>query len=155
MEKETPDSGLIEELNQLRARVAELEFSKDINNAESGQLNASEERFRLLVDSVKDYAIFMLDPNGKVASWNAGAQAIKGYQAKEIIGLHFSKFYPPEDLAWNKPDWELEEAILAGRFEDEGWRLRKDGTRFWANVTITALRDQQGILRGFAKVTMI
>ena len=153
MEKETPDSGLLEELRQLKARIAELEYTKDVNSGESAQLNASEERFRLLVESVKDYAIFMLDPSGKVASWNAGAQNIKGYQAREIIGQHFSKFYMPEDLAWNKPAWELEQAILAGRFEDEGWRLRKDGTRFWANVTITALRDEKGILRGFAKVT--
>jgi PAS domain S-box-containing protein len=153
LEKETPDSGLLEELKQLRAKLAELEYTKANDNTGVEQLGASEERFRLLVESVKDYAIFMLDPKGKIASWNAGAQKIKGYEAKEIIGQHFSKFYPPEDLAWNKPAWELEQAILAGRFEDEGWRLRKDGTRFWANVTITALWDEQGILRGFAKVT--
>ena len=153
MEKENPDRELLEEIKQLKARIAELETSKLSTRNDTDKLNASEERFRLLVESVKDYAIFMLDPNGKVASWNKGAQSIKGYQANEIIGQHFSKFYPPEDLAWDKPGWELEQTILAGRFEDEGWRLRKDGTRVWANVTITALRDERGILRGFAKVT--
>jgi PAS domain S-box-containing protein len=116
-------------------------------------LRASEERFRLLVQSVKDYGIFMLDAEGNVASWNDGAEQIKGYTAQEIIGRHFSTFYPPEDLAWNKPAWELEVATAEGRFEDEGWRLRKDGTRFWANVVITALRDEAGTLLGFTKVT--
>lgn len=153
MDKESPDRGLLDEIKQLKLRIAELESSSKTTKNDSEKLNASEERFRLLVESVKDYAIFMLDPTGRVASWNQGAQNIKGYMAKEIIGQHFSKFYPPEDLAWDKPAWELEQAILAGRFEDEGWRLRKDGTRFWANVTITALRDERGILRGFAKVT--
>ncbi len=153
MEKEIPDSKLLEELKQLKARVAELEFTRSTHKTPTGTLDTSEKRFQLLVESVKDYAIFMLDTTGKVASWNAGAGKIKGYQAKEIIGKHFSKFYPPEDLAWDKPAWDLKQAIVAGRFEDEGWRLRKDGTRFWANVTITALRDERGVLRGFAKVT--
>lgn len=153
MENETPSDELLEELRQLRARLAELELSKNQSRSEGDNLNSSEERFRLLVESVKDYAIFMLDPTGKVESWNAGAQNIKGYQAKEIIGQHFSRFYPQEDIAWDKPKWELEQAVLAGRFEDEGWRIRKDGTRFWANVILTALRDERGALRGFAKVT--
>ena len=114
---------------------------------------ASEERFRLLVESVRDYAIFMLDPAGFVASWNAGAERIKGYAAHEIIGQHFSRFYPREalDRAW--PQHELAVARKEGRFEDEGWRVRKDGTQFWANVVITALHDRAGVLRGFAKVT--
>jgi PAS domain S-box-containing protein len=116
-------------------------------------LRQSEERFRLIVQTVRDYAIFMLDPTGRIATWNAGAERIKGYHADEIIGKHFSIFYPPEDREWDKPSWELREATRDGRFEDEGWRLRKDGTRFWANVVITALHDTEGTLIGFAKVT--
>ncbi|HEY2511920.1 MAG TPA: PAS domain S-box protein [Polyangiaceae bacterium] len=114
---------------------------------------SGEERFRLLVESVRDYAIFMLDTDGRVATWNVGAERIKGYAAHEIIGQHFSKFYPAEDIRDGKPPRELEGAARDGRFEDEGWRLRKDGTRFWANVVITALRDENGRLVGFAKVT--
>jgi PAS domain S-box-containing protein len=117
------------------------------------QLQESEERFRLIVESVIDYAIFMLDPRGHVVSWNAGAQRIKGYAADEIIGRHFSQFYPAEAVARGWPAYELQEAERVGRFEDEGWRVRKDGTMFWANVTITALRGPDGGLRGFAKVT--
>jgi PAS domain S-box-containing protein len=117
------------------------------------ELQASEERFRLLVDSVRDYAIFMLDPRGYVSSWNRGAQRIKGYTADEIVGRHFSVFYPPEDIVAGKTKMELEVAASEGRFEDEGWRIRKDGSRFWATVVITALRDEDGTLVGFGKVT--
>jgi PAS domain S-box-containing protein len=113
----------------------------------------ADERFRLLVESVRDYAIFLLDPTGHVRSWNAGAERIKGYSAQQIIGKHFSVFYPPDVAATGKCDFELEVATREGRFEEEGWRLRRDGSRFWANVVITALRDPQGILVGFAKVT--
>ena len=109
--------------------------------------------YRLLVESVRDYAIFALDSTGHVISWNIGAERIKGYQAHEIIGRHFSTFYPAEDLARGKPDWELTVAADVGRFEDEGWRVRKDGSMFWANVVITALHDERGDLVGFAKVT--
>ena len=116
-------------------------------------LRNSEQRFRLLVQNVKDYAIFMLDPHGIVASWNEGAKAIKGYEDSEIIGRHFSAFYPAEDIANGKPAWELREASANGSVQDEGWRLRKDGSRFWANVLITAIRDPAGELIGFAKVT--
>lgn len=112
-----------------------------------------QEVFRMLVDSVRDYAIFMLTPDGRVATWNAGAQAIKGYSAAEIIGQHFTRFYEPEAIARGWPDHELKLAALQGRFEDEGWRLRRDGSRFWASVVITALHDPSGELRGFAKVT--
>jgi PAS domain S-box-containing protein len=112
-----------------------------------------EERYRLLVQSVQDYAIFMLDPAGRISSWNAGAERIKGWSAAEIIGQHFSVFYPPEDVAAEKPARELEVAVEQGRLEDEGWRVRKDGTRFWANVVITALYDEQHRLHGFGKVT--
>jgi len=116
-------------------------------------LRQSEERFRLLVEGVRDYAIFMLDPTGHIVSWNTGAQLIKGYAPHEIIGRHFSIFYPPEDIRDRKPEWELQIATTEGRYEEEGWRLRKDGSRFWANVLITALYDSQGQLRGFGKVT--
>jgi PAS domain S-box-containing protein len=116
-------------------------------------LRQSEERFRLLVSEVTDYAILMLDPEGRIASWNAGAERIKGYKRDEIIGQHFSRFYPAEDVEQGKPAHELKVAAEQGRFEDEGWRVRKDGSRFWANVVITALRDAAGRLHGFGKVT--
>ena len=111
------------------------------------------EPFRLLVESVKDYAIFMLNPEGCVATWNSGAERIKGYMAEEIIGRHFSTFYEPQAVAAGTCDLELEIAARDGRFEDEGLRVRKDGSRFWANVVITALRNREGTLVGFAKVT--
>jgi PAS domain S-box-containing protein len=111
------------------------------------------ELYRLLVDSVRDYAIFALDPAGHVLTWNVGAMHIKGYMPSEIIGRHFSVFYPPQAVASGYPTHELEEASRVGRYEDEGWRVRKDGSLFWANVVITALRDPQGQLVGFAKVT--
>ena len=111
------------------------------------------DQFALLVSSVVDYAIFMLDPAGFIVTWNEGAQRIKGYRADEIIGRHFSVFYPEEDARNRKPDWELEVAKREGRYEEEGWRIRQDGTRFWASVVITALRDETGRLRGFGKVT--
>jgi len=113
----------------------------------------SEERFRLLVESVRDYAIFMLSPEGRVVTWNAGAERFKGYRAHEIIGEHFSRFYPAEALARGLPAHELEVAAADGSFEDEGWRVRKDGSQFWANVVITAMRTPDGRLIGFAKVT--
>jgi PAS domain S-box-containing protein len=116
-------------------------------------LRLSEERFRLLVGSVRDYAIFMLDPEGIVRSWNTGAQAIKGYEAGEIIGRHFSSFYTPQDRQAGKPEAELVAARRDGRVEDEGWRVRKDGTVFWANVVVTAVYDANRQLVGFAKVT--
>lgn len=112
-----------------------------------------ERSFRLFVESVRDYAIFMLDTQGVVVSWNVGAERLKGYAPHEIIGSHFSRFYPEEDIRARKPDRELEIAAREGRVEDEGWRLRKDGSRFWANVIITALRDADGRLTGFGKVT--
>ena len=116
-------------------------------------LRQSEERFRLLVESVRDYAIFMLDPDGYVLTWNAGAERFKGYRADEIVGSHFSRFYPPEALARGLPAHELETAAREGSFEDEGWRVRKDGSLFWANVVVTAMRDENGTLVGFSKVT--
>lgn len=108
---------------------------------------------RLLVNTIQEYAIFLLDVEGNIASWNPGAQKLKGYTPTEIIGKHFSVFYPQKDVDVKKPEWELEVAIREGHVEDEGWRLRKDGTRFWANVVITALKGDNGKLVGFAKVT--
>jgi PAS domain S-box-containing protein len=124
-----------------------------IQGVEAQLQDAALDPWKLLVDSVVDYAIFVLDPQGRVATWNLGAQRIKGYTPEEIIGQHFSIFYPEVDLEAGKPELELRVAQRDGRVEDEGWRLRKDGTRFWANVVITALRDQRGALFGFAKVT--
>jgi PAS domain S-box-containing protein len=117
------------------------------------EIHQLEQRFRLMVEAVQDYAIFMLDVRGRVNTWNIGAQRLKGYKASEIIGRHFSTFYPEVDIRSGKPQWELEVAATEGRFEDEGWRVRKDGSRFWANVIITALHDDEGKLIGFGKVT--
>ena len=117
------------------------------------ELRRSEEQFRRLVLGVTDYAIYMLDPDGKVVSWNAGAEKIKGYPAEEIIGAHVSRFYTDEDRTQNEPERGLANAALDGRFEREGWRVRKDGTRFWAHVVIDAIRNEAGMLVGFAKVT--
>jgi PAS domain S-box-containing protein len=136
-------------------RPARLVVATDITERKRAEeaLRESEERFRSLVDGVKDYAIFMLDPQGRVATWNAGAERIKGYRAEEIIGQHFSRFYTPEDVKNGKPDHALRKAASEGQLEDESWRLRKDGSRFRANVTITAIRDNGGQLRGFSKIT--
>jgi PAS domain S-box-containing protein len=146
-------------ITALRDRTGELvgyaKVTSDLTDRKrhEEQLRRSEERFRLIVESVKDYAIYMLDPDGFVATWNAGAESIKGYRATEIIGSHFSKFYPDEAIERGWPEYELAVAREKGRFEDEGWRLRKDGSRFWANVVITALKDEHGRPRGFAKIT--
>jgi len=116
-------------------------------------LRLSEENLRLFVSEVKDYAIFMLDPSGVVTTWNEGAERIKGYTAQEIIGKNFSEFYTPEAAQKGQPLQELNIAKEMGRYQEEGWRVRKDGSRFWADVVITAVRDEGGRLRGFGKVT--
>ena len=130
---------------------------KVVTGATSGENQTSshlrDDSFRLLVESVQDYAIFMLDPNGLVMSWNSGAKRIKGYAANEIIGEHFSRFYSSDAKESRWPDRELEIAAAQGRFTDEGWRVRKDGTTFWASVVITALRGPDGELQGYSKVT--
>jgi PAS domain S-box-containing protein len=117
------------------------------------RLRWTEEGFRLMVESVTDYAIVMLDPEGRVVSWNTGAERIEGYRSEEIVGRHFSQFYPPEDVKNDKPWRDMDIAAAEGRYEDEGWRVRKDGSMFWANVVFTAIRDQAGNARGFAKLT--
>lgn len=118
-----------------------------------GALLEAMDNHRLLVESVKDYGIFMLDPGGRIVSWSEGAERTKGYPAEAVLGKHFSVFYPPEDVAAGKPEAELNVAATEGRFEDQGWRVRSDGSLFWANVVLTALRNDSGELIGYAKVT--
>ena len=142
-------------ITALRSPEGELvgfaKVTRDLTERRNAEQQA--QRFQLLVESVKDYAIFVLDPKGHVSTWNAGAQRIKQYEAEEIIGKHFSVFYPPEVDGKAVCDFELDVATREGRFEAEGWRVRKDGSRFWANVVITALRTPEGPVVGFAKVT--
>jgi PAS domain S-box-containing protein len=144
----------LQNVNQ-RQRRANLALAAEIIERKRAEetLRASEERFRILVENVKDYAIFGLDPLGRILSWNAGAEAISGYRAEEIVGQQHSRLYPQEAIDRGWPEEELEKAAADGRFEDEGWRMRKDGSRFWSNVTITALRDASGELIGFSKVS--
>ncbi len=119
----------------------------------TGTAQHAEERYRMLVDAIIDYAVYMLDPNGIVVSWNSGAQRFKGYSSEEIIGSHFSRFYTDSDRAEGLPAHGLNQAMNGGRFETEGWRVRKDGSRFWAHVIIDPIRTADGTLQGFAKVT--
>jgi PAS domain S-box-containing protein len=163
-ERKRAQEALSEAKNELELRVQER--TADLTNAnekltveieqrklaEIG-LRRSEERFRMLIEGVEDYAIFSLDPSGHVTSWNAGAEHIKGYLADEIIGRHFSDFYSLEDKQRGKPELALQVADAEGRFAEEGWRVRKDGSRLWASVVITALRDSQKKLIGFSKIT--
>jgi PAS domain S-box-containing protein len=138
----------------VEAAEREMAAPDDLHAFETeAALRQSEERFRLFVDGVQDYAIFMLDTEGRVDSWNSGAERIKGYKASEIIGKHFSCFYPEDEVAAGKPQKDLEIAARRGRYEDEGWRIRKDGTRFYASLILTAVKDSMGRLRGFGKVT--
>jgi PAS domain S-box-containing protein len=125
----------------------------ETRDSAQARARAAEQRFQLVVESVRDYAIFLLDPSGRVATWNTGAELIKGYLPEEVIGEDMSIFYAPEDLARGRPRALLDAALSAGRAEDEGWRVRKDGSRFWADVVITPIRDPQGQLQGFVKVT--
>ena len=132
----------------IRGRPARREHVEPVSS-----LKESDERFRVLVESIRDYAVFMLDPDGRVATWNTGAALIKGYQREEILGKPIDLFYTREDRESGRPARLLAQAANEGRIEDEGWRVRKDGTRFWADVVITALRDEAGVLIGFSKVT--
>lgn len=138
---------------ELHATKEQAEVNLRNSQRQQESLRESEERFRLLVEGVKDYALFILAPDGCIVSWNAGAERITGYQAHEIVGQHFSRFHPLEDIDPGLIDRELQMAVAEGRFEDQGWRSRKDGSRFWANVLITALRDSSGTLKGFSKLT--
>jgi PAS domain S-box-containing protein len=138
---------------QSEAQSLLLRSEEQVSRMTQEALRHSEDRSRLLIDSVKDYAILMLDPEGVVATWNEGAERIKGYHAEEIVGRHFSLFYSSDDVADAKPQRGLAMAAAAGRFEDEGWRMRKDGTAFWAEVLITPIHDADGKLTGFSKVT--
>ncbi|MBS3649203.1 PAS domain S-box protein [Pseudaminobacter sp. 19-2017] len=146
-------------IDPIRAPSGELigyaKITRDLTErrATEAALKRSEEQFKLLVQGVTDYAIYMLNKDGTIASWNVGAQRIKGYSPEEIIGQHFSRFYPPEDRARGEPEKGLKIATEEGRFEKEAWRIRKDGTRFWAHVIIDAIKDESGDLIGFAKVT--
>ncbi len=136
-----------------KGTAAETQRTSAVLKNATGKLRESERSFQMLVDSVIDYAIFMLDPEGRVANWNSGAERIKGYTRAEIIGKHFSRFYTEEDRQAGVPEQALATAKSHGRFEQENWRVRKDGTRFWASVVIDAIRDEQGEIVGFAKVT--
>jgi PAS domain S-box-containing protein len=133
----------------LRAKVASLVELRAL----AGEARRQADQFRLLVDGTREYAIFLIDSDGRIRTWNSGAERIKGYTAAEIIGRHFSCFYTPEDAAAGKPQQVLKRARETGSYEEEGWRVRKDGSRFWASIVLTALRDQSGALRGFSKVT--
>jgi len=141
--------------NETGALLGFAKVTRDLTSRRAAELalQESEERFRLLVEGVKDYAIVMLDPAGRIATWNAGAERIKGYKASEVLGRHFSLFYPKADVDAEKPARELEIAVRVGTYEEEGWRIRKDGTQIWASVLITALRNKTGELVGYAKVT--
>jgi PAS domain S-box-containing protein len=142
----------LQNIASIEQKVEVLESEVDVLEGEVA-LRDSEERFRHLVEAVRDYAIFMLDTDGRITTWNQGAERIKGYTATEIIGQHFSRFYPEEDVRVGKPQIELEAALRDGRVEDEGWRVRKDGSKFWATVVVTAMTDDAGNHIGFSKVT--
>jgi PAS domain S-box-containing protein len=146
-------SGILDAL-AFMAEMAKLRQSEsDDRPGAEPALGVDKETYRLLVDAVQDYAIFALDPTGNIVTWNAGAERLEGYSASEIIGSHFSRFYTPEDIARDHPRYELKQAAEMGVYEEEGWRVRKDGSRFWSSVVITAIRDRNGTLRGFGKVT--
>lgn len=152
LERGEPLHPLPVEADELGRLAVKLQEASDLLRQREQALRDGEERFRLVVEGVRDYGIFALDPDGHVVSWNAGAERIKGWLADEVLGLHFSTFYPDETRA-SLPTLMLSRATEEGRVEDEGWRLRRDGTRFWANVIVTALRDEAGQLKGFSKVT--
>ena len=132
--------------SELEKQIAERQRAEEV-------LRNNDERFRLLIETVKDYAILTLSPDGRIMSWNAAAERIEGYSGEEIIGQHFSCLYPAEDVCQGKPELELQTASREGQFEDEGWRIRKDGTKFWARMVTTALRNARGELVGFSKIS--
>jgi PAS domain S-box-containing protein len=136
----------------MSVRVAEPKQEQKMEGMNSS-FEANQEMFKLLVENTKDYSILILDPTGHVTTWNATAERLKGYRSEEVLGKHFSIFYLKEDVENGKCERELEVAKRDGRYEDEGWRVRKDGSKFWANVVFTALRDAQGKIKGFGKIT--
>ncbi len=137
------------------AVIGYAKITRDVTERRAAEqaLFDSEQRFRILVQGVRDYAIYMLDPGGRISNWNTGAEAIKGYTADEIVGAHFSRFYTEEDRARSEPERALDTALSAGKYEMEAWRVRKDGTRFWASVVIDPIHDEEGRLLGYAKIT--
>jgi PAS domain S-box-containing protein len=135
--------------DRVRQRTAELTAA----NEELAAIHATEERFRMMVETVRDYAIYTLDPKGNITSWNTGAMRLTGYSADDVIGRNFSVFYTEEDRRQEHPDQELNIAAIAGRYQEEGWRVRKNGSRFWASVTLTAVHSEGGVLLGFSKIT--
>lgn len=149
--KGSPEAAFVASISP--TSVADNRQPESTSSSDRQAVKENEEKFRLLVSGVKDYAIFMLDDKGFIASWNEGAQRIKGYTADEIVGQHFSRFYPAKDLEENKPQHELAIALRDGRFEEEGWRLRKDGSQFMAHVLITPIFNESGELKGYAKIT--
>jgi PAS domain S-box-containing protein len=146
-------AGALSGFSKVTRDLTEQKQMEDELRKTKEEAETSRENFRMLIEGVRDYAIILLDPNGIIQSWNIGAQNIKGYSSDEIIGRHFSVFYLPEDVEAGKCDFELKYAEMEGVFEDEGWRLKKDGSKFWASVTITALRNEQGKLIGFTKIS--
>jgi PAS domain S-box-containing protein len=144
---------LVRLIPAVEREVAELAKRRHSKKVNEDSLWQTEERYRLMIESVSDYALFMLDPNGIIVSWNRGAERAKQYKADEVIGKHFSIFYSEEDRQAGKPEHEIEVANRVGRFEDEGWRIRKDGTKFWANVILTPMRKPDGSILGYAKIT--
>ena len=153
MSEETPSvEQLQQELSVLRHKVSKLEASLETLSAQNRGLRESEERRHLMVQSVRDYAIFMFDADGRIVSWNEGAKIMTGYEEDEAVGQHLSCFYPEEEVREGKPEQALKFATEKGHFEQEGWRIRKDGARFWADAIITALHDEKGNLKGFTKV---
>jgi PAS domain S-box-containing protein len=151
--KETLNLYVAKRTSILAATIARLEAEVAQRKHAEAQARESERRFRILLEGVIDYAIFMLDPSGLITNWNSGAVRIKGYHGDEIIGHHFSRFYTPEDREAGEPARALAVAVEEGRYEKEGWRVRKDDSRFWASVIIDSIRDDDGTLIGFAKVT--
>ena len=139
--------------SKVTRNLSERKKAEDDLHEAFQELQESEERFRLLIEGVTDYAIFMLDPAGNVATWNEGAKRMKGYDAHEIIGKHFSRFYSKEAVQQAFPEHELSQARANGRFEDEGWRYRKDGSVFWANTVLTAIHNPRHEIIGFSKIT--
>src|SRR5215203_4895560 len=147
------ESSLTPQRNETGTPAGYTCLLRDTTTKKMAEMDKHPEYYRLMVENVQEYAIFMLDPTGHILTWNEGARRIQGYRAEEIIGKHFSVFYTPKDLEARKPDMELRVVSQTGKYKEEGWRVRKNGSLFWASVSITALYGERGILVGFSKVT--